>query len=117
MQAYGVVWKAVDRRNGTCIALKKIFDAFQNATDAQVGQAGGAILQRLRVDWRARVRCANAAPCTAGGCRPTNHSAPAWDHPGPLLVLQRTFREIMFLQDLSHENIIKWVPGAQWRMQ
>jgi hypothetical protein len=36
MQAYGIVWKAVERRSGDIVALKKIFDAFQNATDAQV---------------------------------------------------------------------------------
>jgi len=53
--AYGIVWKSVDRRNGETVALKKIFDAFQNATDAQ-----------------------------------------------------RTFREIMFLQELNgHENIVR----------
>jgi mitogen-activated protein kinase 15 len=37
-QAYGIVWKAVDRRTGEVVALKKIFDAFQNATDAQARQ-------------------------------------------------------------------------------
>jgi mitogen-activated protein kinase 15 len=53
--AYGVVWKAVDKKTKEIVALKKIFDAFQNATDAQ-----------------------------------------------------RTFREIMFLQELSdHDNIIR----------
>jgi mitogen-activated protein kinase 15 len=53
--AYGIVWKAVDKKTRETVALKKIFDAFQNATDAQ-----------------------------------------------------RTFREIMFLQELNgHENIIK----------
>lgn len=36
LQAYGVVWRAVDKKNGATVALKKIFDAFQNATDAQV---------------------------------------------------------------------------------
>lgn len=36
MQAYGVVWKAVDKKTRDVIAVKKIFDAFQNATDAQV---------------------------------------------------------------------------------
>jgi mitogen-activated protein kinase 15 len=56
-QAYGIVWKATDKQSGKIVALKKIFDAFQNSTDAQ-----------------------------------------------------RTFREIMFLQELNashHENIIR----------
>lgn len=53
--AYGIVWKAIDRRTGEVVAVKKIFDAFRNQTDAQ-----------------------------------------------------RTFREIMFLQDFGdHPNIIK----------
>lgn len=52
--AYGIVWKVMDKKTRNILALKKIFDAFQNATDAQ-----------------------------------------------------RTFREIMFLQELDHENIIK----------
>lgn len=33
--AYGVVWKAIHRRTGQVVALKKVFDAFQNVTDAQ----------------------------------------------------------------------------------
>lgn len=33
--AYGVVWKAVDKQSKQLVALKKVFDAFQNATDAQ----------------------------------------------------------------------------------
>ena len=36
MQAYGIVWKAIDKKTRETVALKKIFDAFQNATDAQV---------------------------------------------------------------------------------
>ncbi|KAF4710701.1 hypothetical protein FOZ63_026862, partial [Perkinsus olseni] len=53
--AYGIVWKAIEKRTREVVALKKCFDAFQNATDAQ-----------------------------------------------------RTFREIMFLQELNgHENIIR----------
>jgi len=52
--AYGIVWRAIDKRSRETVALKKIFDAFQNATDAQ-----------------------------------------------------RTFREIMFLQEMSgHEHIV-----------
>jgi mitogen-activated protein kinase 15 len=38
-QAYGIVWRAVDKKTGETVALKKIFDAFQNATDAQVRAA------------------------------------------------------------------------------
>ena len=33
--AYGVVWKANDRKSGNIVAVKKIFDAFRNRTDAQ----------------------------------------------------------------------------------
>mmetsp|Transcript_50027 Transcript_50027/g.82939 ORF Transcript_50027/g.82939 Transcript_50027/m.82939 type:complete len:368 (-) Transcript_50027:336-1439(-) len=52
--AYGIVWRAIDKRMQETVALKKIFDAFQNATDAQ-----------------------------------------------------RTFREIMFLQEMcGHEHIV-----------
>lgn len=36
VQAYGIVWKAIDRRTGEVVAVKKIFDAFRNQTDAQV---------------------------------------------------------------------------------
>lgn len=58
-QAYGVVWRAIEKKSQQIVALKKIFDAFQNATDAQ-----------------------------------------------------RTFREIMFLQDLEkHENIVRCAPA------
>ncbi|VDD94296.1 unnamed protein product [Enterobius vermicularis] len=33
--AYGIVWKAIDRKTSETVALKKIFDAFRNSTDAQ----------------------------------------------------------------------------------
>lgn len=32
--AYGVVWKAIDLNTKETVALKKVFDAFHNATDA-----------------------------------------------------------------------------------
>ncbi|XP_045417256.1 mitogen-activated protein kinase 15 isoform X2 [Lemur catta] len=35
MGAYGIVWKAVDRGTGEVVAIKKIFDAFRDKTDAQ----------------------------------------------------------------------------------
>ncbi|KAK4324041.1 hypothetical protein Pmani_005290 [Petrolisthes manimaculis] len=35
VKAYGIVWKAIDRRTGEVVAVKKIFDAFRNETDAQ----------------------------------------------------------------------------------
>lgn len=33
--AYGIVWRAVEKRSRSVVALKKCFDAFRNATDAQ----------------------------------------------------------------------------------
>ena len=33
--AYGIVWRAQDKKTRETVALKKIFDAFQNSTDAQ----------------------------------------------------------------------------------
>lgn len=33
--AYGIVWKAIDRKTQQTVAVKKIFDAFRNETDAQ----------------------------------------------------------------------------------
>ena len=47
-QAYGIVWKAVDKKSGETVALKKIFDAFQNATDAQRTFREIMFLQELR---------------------------------------------------------------------
>lgn len=32
--AYGVVWKALEKASKKTIALKKVFEAFHNATDA-----------------------------------------------------------------------------------
>lgn len=46
--AYGIVWKAVEKKTGETVALKKIFDAFQNATDAQRTFREIMFLQELR---------------------------------------------------------------------
>ena len=32
--AYGIVWKAIDRKTKLTVALKKVFDAFHNPTDS-----------------------------------------------------------------------------------
>merc|ERR1712093_960250 len=46
--AYGIVWKATDKKTRETVALKKIFDAFQNATDAQRTFREIMFLQELR---------------------------------------------------------------------
>ena len=48
--AYGYVWKAIDRRTKEIVAVKKIFDAFQNSTDAQRTFREVMFLQRFRHD-------------------------------------------------------------------
>ncbi|XP_040481500.1 mitogen-activated protein kinase 15 [Ursus maritimus] len=45
--AYGIVWKAVDRRTGEVVAIKKIFDAFRDETDAQRTFREVMLLQEL----------------------------------------------------------------------
>ncbi|CDW51969.1 Pkinase domain containing protein [Trichuris trichiura] len=47
--AYGIVWKATDRKSGKVVALKKIFDAFRNQTDAQRTYREIMLLQELRL--------------------------------------------------------------------
>lgn len=47
--AYGIVWKAIDKRSKDVVALKKIFDAFQNATDAQRTFREIVFLQQVRI--------------------------------------------------------------------
>uniref|UniRef100_A0A7S2CJN2 Mitogen-activated protein kinase n=1 Tax=Florenciella parvula TaxID=236787 RepID=A0A7S2CJN2_9STRA len=45
--AYGIVWQAKEKRSGTVVALKKCFDAFRNATDAQRTYREIMYLQKL----------------------------------------------------------------------
>merc|ERR1719456_1915035 len=45
--AYGIVWKCVEKDSGKTVALKKIFDAFQNSTDAQRTYREVIFLQEL----------------------------------------------------------------------
>lgn len=35
MGAYGVVWKALRKKDERLVAVKKVFDAFHNKTDSQ----------------------------------------------------------------------------------
>jgi len=45
--AYGIVWKAMDKKYKQAVALKKVFDAFHNATDAQRTYREVMFLQEL----------------------------------------------------------------------
>lgn len=48
--AYGVVWKATDKKSGEIVAVKKVFDAFRNNTDAQRTYREVMFLRALRHD-------------------------------------------------------------------
>ena len=62
-QAYGIVWKAVDKKTKEVVALKKIFDAFQNETDAQVAQVFPSVQQ---YSWRiARPKAIDMPPASS----------------------------------------------------
>lgn len=87
-QAYGIVWKAIDRKTGEVVALKKIFDAFRNQTDAQVWYLCTirSLISKHMIDFCNTRLMSNS----------------------DLFIPQRTFREIMFLQDFGdHPNVIK----------
>ena len=45
--AYGIVWRAVDKKTKAPVALKKVFDAFGNPQDAQRTYREVMLLQRL----------------------------------------------------------------------
>jgi len=46
--AYGIVWRATDKRTKEVVALKTFFDAFQNATDAQRTFRAVMFLQEMK---------------------------------------------------------------------
>ncbi|UKK00538.2 protein kinase [Theileria orientalis] len=46
--AYGIVWKALKKETNEIVALKKIFDAFRNSTDAQRTYREIMFLQKLK---------------------------------------------------------------------
>eukprot|EP00697_Spironema_sp_BW2_P017664 gnl/Spiro4/9430_TR4987_c0_g1_i1.p1 gnl/Spiro4/9430_TR4987_c0_g1~~gnl/Spiro4/9430_TR4987_c0_g1_i1.p1 ORF type:complete len:352 (+),score=61.18 gnl/Spiro4/9430_TR4987_c0_g1_i1:98-1153(+) len=48
--AYGVVWKAIDKRTREVVAVKKVFQAFRNSTDAQRTYREVMFLRSLRHD-------------------------------------------------------------------
>ena len=62
MQAYGAVWKSVDKKTRDVVALKKIFDAFQNATDAQVGSLSSSLQASSNLTF-SRERFAKSCSC------------------------------------------------------
>ena len=45
--AYGIVWKVIEKSSKKTVALKKVFEAFHNSTDAQRTFREIMILQRL----------------------------------------------------------------------
>lgn len=46
--AYGVVWKAIEKHSKKVVAVKKVFEAFHNSTDAQRTFREVMILQELK---------------------------------------------------------------------
>lgn len=66
-QAYGVVWRAIDKRTREVVALKKIFDAFQNSTDAQVRIFVGNPWDRCRDSLTGRLGASRAVGDALGG--------------------------------------------------
>lgn len=46
--AYGIVWKAIDKNTKKTVALKKIFEAFHNSTDAQRTYREALVLYQLQ---------------------------------------------------------------------
>eukprot|EP00300_Choanocystis_sp_HF-7_P006757 c14892_g1_i1.p1 GENE.c14892_g1_i1~~c14892_g1_i1.p1 ORF type:complete len:462 (+),score=103.97 c14892_g1_i1:43-1428(+) len=46
--AYGVVWRAIDKETNREVAIKKVFDAFENAQDAQRTYREVDLLMRLQ---------------------------------------------------------------------
>ena len=77
--AYGIVWRAMDKKTREVVALKKIFDAFQNSTDAQRTFREIMFLQvrrpsglRLGPHAQALIRPSPRSglqPCSARACR------------------------------------------------
>ena len=46
--ADGIVWRALDKKTKDIVAVKKIFDAFQNSTDAQRTYREVMFLQEMK---------------------------------------------------------------------
>lgn len=110
-QAYGIVWKAVDRGTGEVVAIKKIFDAFKDKTDAQVRAAGSPLLPWCLGAGRPAIagfwHCSGKWSPRSRGCVGDKHRpfgpfqdvAPSGSvHTCASVSFQRTFREIMLLQ-------------------
>lgn len=105
-----MVWKATCKKSRRIVALKKIFDAFQNSTDAQVSMTRCAMLHRKQPCQHAAFEARSSVMRAGhGDCTQSCMHCFIFSTPSELSVpMQRTFREIMFLQELTtHDNIIK----------
>jgi hypothetical protein len=66
--AYGIVWKSFDKKTKETVALKKIFDAFQNATDAQVPDSPRSLRCRVSRTRRCQGLQSPGGDVAARGC-------------------------------------------------
>lgn len=83
--AYGIVWKASDKKTKDTVALKKIFDAFQNATDAQVSAAAFSVSRRVRARaWRVHTHTHMCVPLPTARERRSAASSASSLPPQPL---------------------------------
>ena len=115
--AYAVVFKGVDKKSKNVIAMKKIFDAFQNATDAQrtfreimcaARPTYVCVCARARVRVCPRVRA--VCGCSLDPSRPVcgRRSCATASGRWHLALLRSCLLTPRYLQALTgHENIIR----------
>eukprot|EP00069_Balaena_mysticetus_P012352 bmy_07595T0 len=109
----GIVWKAVGQRTGEVVAIKKIFDAFKDKTDAQAHleaqsqQVSGISQSTAPCDLMVQRVCRWRASVPSHPLQ-TRASFLLCTHAHVAVSFQRTFREIMLLQEFGdHPNIVR----------